>query len=416
MFCRNCGKEIKEQEKFCPYCGSKVEEGVNAEKQSEIPKNNEKNKSVGIKAVVGIVVLVVVVAGAFCGYHFLKKNNVQQSKLKKEQLEKNVKKQVNQLTDVENFINKSADELEKEGFISKGSDTYENDNGSIQIKVSNQSVSSITMNENCTNPFHGIYIGDKYDDIKDKLEEKYKMLGTTESGDVFGIIEEKILVTVKTANGNVRGITIDAGYDMSEYEQEAMFTDFPGVGGTYYDSETGERLVIASTDSTWAFTYYDADGSVIYSAAECEGNYDDDDNLSSIWNGDMTGYIIQGNGDGTFEISSGMGQPWGYFRKISGTDTVTAKIEGTYKNGDDTIVISNQLEDIDNDNIPWGVTMADAVITFNNGSVINGTLYLQGNGTLAVIDNISKEVKGIFTFEKDKIVVTGSMFDGDFTK
>ena len=50
---------------------------------------------------------------------------------------------------------------------------------------------------------------------------------------------------------------------MSEYEQEAMFTDFPGVGGTYYDSETGERLVIASTDSTWAFTYYDADGSVI---------------------------------------------------------------------------------------------------------------------------------------------------------
>ena len=42
MFCRNCGKEIKEQEKFCPYCGSKVEEGVNAEKQSEIPKNNEK--------------------------------------------------------------------------------------------------------------------------------------------------------------------------------------------------------------------------------------------------------------------------------------------------------------------------------------------------------------------------------------
>ena len=109
MFCRNCGKEIKEQEKFCPYCGSKVEEGVNAEKQSEIPKNNEKNKSVGIKAVVGIVVLVVVVAGAFCGYHFLKKNNVQQSKLKKEQLEKNVKKQVNQLTDVENFINKSYD-------------------------------------------------------------------------------------------------------------------------------------------------------------------------------------------------------------------------------------------------------------------------------------------------------------------
>ena len=90
------------------------------------------------------------------------------------------------------------------------------------------------------------------------------------------------------------------------------------------------------------------------------------------------GYIIQGNGDGTFEISSGMGQPWGYFRKISGTDTVTAKIEGTYKNGDDTIVISNQLEDIDNDNIPWGVTMADAVITFNNGSVINGTLYLKG--------------------------------------
>ena len=109
MFCRNCGKEIKEQEKFCPYCGSKVDERVNEEKQSEMPKNNEKKKSVGKKAVVGIVILVVIVVGAFCGYHFLKKNNVQQSKLKKEQLEKNVKKQINQLTDVENFINKSAD-------------------------------------------------------------------------------------------------------------------------------------------------------------------------------------------------------------------------------------------------------------------------------------------------------------------
>ena len=28
MFCRNCGKEILEQDRFCSYCGEKVEEEI----------------------------------------------------------------------------------------------------------------------------------------------------------------------------------------------------------------------------------------------------------------------------------------------------------------------------------------------------------------------------------------------------
>lgn len=115
------------------------------------------------------------------------------------------------------------------------------------------------------------------------------------------------------------------------------------------------------------------------------------------------------------EISSGVGQPWGNFRKISGTDIVTAKLEGTYKNGDDSISISKQITDFDNDNIPAGVEIADASISYNGGANINGILYTQGgDGTVAIIDETTDEPRGIITFEDGKIVVTGSMFDGTF--
>ena len=48
MFCNNCGKEIKNDIKFCPYCGSEVEEelfdkiGLNSRKH--ILEKEEKKK------------------------------------------------------------------------------------------------------------------------------------------------------------------------------------------------------------------------------------------------------------------------------------------------------------------------------------------------------------------------------------
>lgn len=44
MFCKNCGKEIKGNEKFCPYCGQAVDEIRETEKRVDIDNKNIKNQ------------------------------------------------------------------------------------------------------------------------------------------------------------------------------------------------------------------------------------------------------------------------------------------------------------------------------------------------------------------------------------
>lgn len=43
MYCKKCGKEIAENMKFCPYCGTEV--SVNTETNDEA-SNNEENDQV----------------------------------------------------------------------------------------------------------------------------------------------------------------------------------------------------------------------------------------------------------------------------------------------------------------------------------------------------------------------------------
>lgn len=45
MFCTNCGKQIDEGSKFCPYCGQKVDcelEDISVKNQDEFKKENNK--------------------------------------------------------------------------------------------------------------------------------------------------------------------------------------------------------------------------------------------------------------------------------------------------------------------------------------------------------------------------------------
>jgi uncharacterized membrane protein YvbJ len=42
MFCQNCGKEIKEEMKFCPSCGRKVVI-INSEARNRVQNANETN-------------------------------------------------------------------------------------------------------------------------------------------------------------------------------------------------------------------------------------------------------------------------------------------------------------------------------------------------------------------------------------
>ena len=67
MFCMNCGKEIREEDRFCQYCGFDRAENENAtiNTENKISKNVEKN---GIGTKIGIVVLLI---GVICMLAFI---------------------------------------------------------------------------------------------------------------------------------------------------------------------------------------------------------------------------------------------------------------------------------------------------------------------------------------------------------
>lgn len=63
MFCEKCGKEIKDGDKFCPYCGA--ENKINKEEPSHDIPPDFSVKGAGKKkkgAVIAIAVLVIIVA------------------------------------------------------------------------------------------------------------------------------------------------------------------------------------------------------------------------------------------------------------------------------------------------------------------------------------------------------------------
>ena len=49
MFCPNCGKQVKENDKFCRYCGYKLDEELNSDVVSvpyiEYPNKNETSEN-----------------------------------------------------------------------------------------------------------------------------------------------------------------------------------------------------------------------------------------------------------------------------------------------------------------------------------------------------------------------------------
>lgn len=48
MFCKNCGNNISETDKFCPNCGFLIKEQVTINKQESIEKNQKDEKKAGI--------------------------------------------------------------------------------------------------------------------------------------------------------------------------------------------------------------------------------------------------------------------------------------------------------------------------------------------------------------------------------
>ena len=64
MFCGNCGKEINEKTKFCPYCGQAVQSAANNMNYTENHIGHQKSSS-GKWIVLTIAIIAVVIIGFF---------------------------------------------------------------------------------------------------------------------------------------------------------------------------------------------------------------------------------------------------------------------------------------------------------------------------------------------------------------
>lgn len=190
----------------------------------------------------------------------------------------------------------------------------------------------------------------------------------------------------------------------------AAFTDLPGLAGAYVDTDTGERLAVAEDGYLWAYTYYDKNGDVKCNEVECD------------WENALGGYIageqfnIMQDDAGILKLSlvdssDGM---YGNFRKVSGTTNTVRNVEGKYVNGTDYILVFNQMVDVDDEDVPTGADIADAVIYSSRTGKFTARLYTEQYGTLAIINSSNEVVKGIITFENGNAIVSGSAFDGTF--
>lgn len=70
MFCRNCGKEMNETQKFCPYCGQKAGEETaysspNGYPQTAAVASQRKSKTGLIVGIVAAVIVLIVAIGIF---------------------------------------------------------------------------------------------------------------------------------------------------------------------------------------------------------------------------------------------------------------------------------------------------------------------------------------------------------------
>lgn len=188
-------------------------------------------------------------------------------------------------------------------------------------------------------------------------------------------------------------------------EKENVLTDpiTMGWAGTYKDDDSGERLVIASIGYEWSYVMYTASGQVGQKESGCSAGKD---YLEGQY------YTFYKNENGLLGVTSGVGQGWGNYRRISGTSTPDLEIEGTYENDTTTITVSEQMAEASTKYVPTGADIAAIHVKYNNGLEIDGRLYTQGDGGLAIVDSISKEIYGTATFKNNQVEVTGSGFDG----
>ena len=318
MFCENCGKEIKDENKFCPYCGASVQPEQNGEQPEQSAQPEQKSEQPEQSA---------------------------QPEQKNEQPKQ------------------SAQPEQK----------------SEQPKQSAQSDQRLTQKETT---------GNSSADVKNK-GVSHPAPKKKKTAVVIGIIAMAAVIII----GIIAAVKMFGSSDAKETAKDS----------TYKDDDSGDRLVIASIGYEWSYVIYTSSGQIFEKESECgafgdylEGQY----------------YTFYKNENGLLSVTSGAGKGWGNYRRISGTYTPDLEIEGTYENDTTTMIVYDQMAEASTKYVPTGSDIAAVRVEYNNGLVIDGRLYTQGDGGLSIIDSVSKEIYGIATFENGEVKVTGSGFDG----
>lgn len=255
MFCKNCGKEIKGNEKFCPHCGQavekKVSEAENGKTSSAIRteiKSEERNlsskqeKAKSKKWVFIIPLLIIVIAViAFCVLNNASDNEEENPT---EKADTNT-----ELIDIEELLGISVTEAEKYGFSSV--EDYEemmtNEDMSLMLICQDNKVIGVNVEDTCSYPFHGIYIGDTIEEAKNKLEDEFQVADEGYSY-LLAVSEEKEM-SVWLGNSSaeesnvIDSIEIQTEVDVDSIIAENAFIDDEETGD-YDSSEAGPESFI----------------------------------------------------------------------------------------------------------------------------------------------------------------------------
>lgn len=234
MFCRKCGKELKDDWKICPGCGEPVmeetmektdqvkQEETKIPKQPEEEKKLKEKKKMGIGIGIGIVIAALVVGGSILAGKSKEKTENKKTDVKTTEKAK----QDFSNKDFENLTGKSEGEVRKAGLVQKdGSDVYQALKGAVKVTIKDGKVDKIAIMSTAGKKaplFHNVRIGMSEEEAGAALEDKYTEEQKIDNGIKKLNLEGKESVICELKDGKVSGITYQVltEKDIQEYKNE----------------------------------------------------------------------------------------------------------------------------------------------------------------------------------------------------
>ena len=260
MFCKNCGREMKDTEKFCPNCGQPVEEKSSESKMdatsSAFKKGSEdgnykngirkkENKSKKWIFIIPFFIIIIAVVAFF----ILNDN----SDKKEQKSTKNIQNTMESINDIEDLISITVAEAEKYGFsfIDESEDMMTNEDMSLMLICQDEKVIGANIESACSYPFHGVYIGDTIEEAKNKLGDEFQVSDEGESY-LLAVNAEKAmsvwLGNSSTEESNVvESMEIQTGIDVDSIMEEDSSID--EETNEMYNTPEEETEVNASSEA-----------------------------------------------------------------------------------------------------------------------------------------------------------------------